>query len=445
MALPAHDPWRHLFAVGVTFRTAPGSLRDRLLVPPEEEPALYARLRAEGLAEAVLLSTCDRVEVVGLAGDPELAAERALALLAGTAGVAAEDLATLALRFAAADAVRHLFAIAAGLDSQVLGEPQVLGQVKESQARARALGAAGPQLDGLFAAAYQAAKRVRSETALGQHPVSLAAAAVRVARTLHGDLAGIALLLIGLGEMGEILAHDFKDAGLSRVTVLHRHRDRALAAAHRLGGQTRPWAELDEALREADIIIAAEGAGEVLLTEPLLRQVSKARRFRPVLLLDTALPSDVAPSVDRLDAVFRYSLADLERLAIEGKTTREGAAVVAWRVLGEELASFQRARAERGAAPTVAALRRHAEALRREVLADGRLDAAAATALLLKRLLHSPSEALRLAAATSPGEQAELEEALARLFALPPGAELPGESGADEDLPAKDRPVKDQS
>lgn len=435
MALPAQDPWRHLFAVGVTFRTAPGALRERLLVEEAAESDFYARLRAQGLAESVLLSTCDRVEVVGLAGDPELAAERSLALLAGQAGLPAADLAPLALRFSAADAVRHLFAIAAGLDSQVLGEPQVLGQVKDSQARARRLGAAGPQLEGLFAAAYQAAKRVRSQTALGQHPVSLTAAAVRVARTLHGDLGGGALLLIGLGEMGEILAHDFKDAGLGSVTVLHRHRARALAAAHRLGGQTRPWAELDEALADADIVIAAEGAGEVILTEALLRQAVKVRRFRPLLLLDTALPSDVAPSVDRLDAVFRYDLADLERLATEGKSTREGAAVVAWRVLGEELAAFQRARAERGAVPALVALRRHAEALRREVLADGRLDAAAATALLLKRLLHDPSEALRLAAATSPAEQAELEEALARLFALTP----------DEEFESKDDPLKDRS
>ena len=414
--------WTQLFAVGVTFRTAPAGVRDRLLVPAEGEAALYEALRAQGLDEATLLSTCDRVEVVGLApgalGDPGQAAARALGAVAARAGIDARDLAPLAVQHLGFDALRHLFAIAAGLDSQVLGEPQVLGQVKESQARARALGAAGPRLESLFAAAFQAAKRVRSETRLGEHPVSLAAAAVRVARTLHGELGGCRLLLLGLGEMGEILAGDFRDVGLGQVTVLHERPERASAAAQRLGGRTRPWAELPAALAEAEVVVAARGAGELLLTQPLLRQALKARRFRPILVIDAALPADADPEIDRLDAAFRYTLADLERLASEGKTTREGSAVAAWRVLGEELLAFQRAQAERGGAEALVALRRHAEALRREVLAGGRLDAEAATALLLKRLLHAPSEALRQAAAGGPAERAELEAALQRLFPL---------------------------
>ncbi len=428
MVQPASESWRQLFTVGVTFRTAPAGVRDRLLVPETAEVALYEALRAQGLGEAILLSTCDRVEVVGLAGDAALGAERALAVLAARADVEAADLATLAVQHAGMDAVRHLFAIAAGLDSQVLGEPQVLGQVKDSEGRARqlgraggetlALGGAGPRLGSLFAAAFQAAKRVRSETRLGEHPVSLAAAAIRVARTLHGELGASRLLLCGLGEMGELLAGDFRDAGLGQVTVLHERLERAEAAALRLGGQARPWDALAEALVEADIVVTARGSGSLLLTQPLLRQALKARRFRPILLLDVALPADADPSIDKLDAAFRYTLADLERLANEGKTTREGSAVAAWRVLGEELLAFQRAQAERGGAEGVVALRRHAEGLRRAVLRDTRLDAEAATALLLKRLLHQPSEALRLAAASGPVEQAELEAALRRLFPL---------------------------
>lgn len=415
------DSWRQLFTVGVTFRTAPGGVRERLAVPPEEEAPLYRALRAQGLGEATLLSTCDRVEIVGLAGDPGLAAERALAALAAGAGVEARDLAALAVHHTGLDAVRHLFAIAAGLDSQVLGEPQVLGQVKESQTRARALGSAGPRLSSLFAAAFQAAKRVRSETQIGQHPVSLAAAAIRVARTLHGNLAGCRLLLCGLGEMGELLAGDIRDAGLEQVTVLHERPERAEAAALRLGGRAAPWATLEDQLAQAEIVVTAQGAGDTLLDAALLRRTLKARRFRPMLLLDAALPADIDPGVDALDAAFRYTLADLEQLASQGKTTREGSAVMAWRVLGEELLAFQRASGERGAVEALVALRAHAEALRREVLRDGRLDAEAASALLLKRLLHAPSEALRLAAAAGPLEQAELEAALERLFPLKPG------------------------
>ncbi len=412
--IPLRNSLERLFSVGVTFRTAPTPLRERLLVEEAREGALYRDLAAAGTEEALLLSTCDRVEVIGLARHPGCPRD-ALAALSRFHGLEAGALEGCALEHSGGEALRHLFAVAAALDSQVVGEPQVLGQVKASHARARRLGASGPVLDRLLAGAYQTAKRVRSESRLGEAPVSLAAAALKVARTLHGALDERVLLLIGLGELGELLADYFRAGGLKRCGVLHANLDRATAVARQLQAQAWSGAQLAEALESADVVILSQGSGQAVITKDLLARVLRRRRGRPMLLLDVALPCDLGPGVEQLDDAFVYDLADLERLAVKGKSSREDESFRAWQILGEELALFERALSERWAVPSVAALRAHAEDLRRDVLADERLDAAAATALLLNRLLHAPSEALRQAAA-EPADLAALEAAMRRLF-----------------------------
>ena len=413
------DPLRGVFAVGVTFRTAPEPLRDRLAVAPDAEAEVLAALKAQGLAEVLLLSTCDRVEVLGVAEDSAAAARRAADLLATRAGLPPGALQDFALQALGRDAAQHLFAIAASLESQVVGEPQVLGQVKEAERRAEAAGVLGPTLRTTLAAAYSAAKRVRRETKLGERPVSLAAAALKMARRLHGDLSERQLLLLGLGEIGELLAWEFHDVGVKHITVAHDSPARAAATAQRLRGHHAALSELPALLAQADIVVAAVGAGRLLLDKALVRVALKARRQRPMLILDTVLPRDVAEEVQSLDSAFVFSLDDLERLAAEGKAEREAAARGAWHLLSEELAAFLRDRAARDVAPAITDLRRAAESLRRDVLSDRRLDAEAATQLLLKRLLHAPSSALREAA--SEGDQTELERALRRLFDLKEG------------------------
>ncbi len=412
--IPLRDSLERLFTIGVTFRTAPTPLRERVAVEEELEAALYEALAAAGAEEALLLSTCDRVEVVGLARHPACPRD-SLAALERSRGLAAGALEACALEHRGGEALRHLFAVTAALDSQVVGEPQVLGQVKASHTRARRLGATGPLLDRLLAGAYQAAKRVRSESRVGEAPVSLAAAALKVALTLHGALNDRVLLLIGLGELGELLADYFRAGGLRRCGVLHANLGRATAVARQLQGQAWSGDRLPEALESADVVILSQGSGQAAVTKDLLAQVLRRRRGRPMLLLDVAMPCDLGPGVEALDDAFVYDLADLERLAVRGKASREDASLRAWRILGEELALFERALAERSAAPSVTALRAHAEDLRREILADERLDAASATALLLNRLLHAPSEALRQAAA-EPADLAALEAAMRRLF-----------------------------
>ena len=426
MAAPDNDPASRLFVVGVNQRSASAMLCERLFAEEIEPSALLARLRAAGdadagaVAEAMVLSTCERLEVMAVADAPAAGAQALVGLLAEETGTEADELGAGSFRHLGAEALRHIFAVTASLDSQTVGEPQILGQVKESHRRAVEAGTAGPALDAVLQAAYGAAKRVRSETSLAEHPVSIAASALRVARDVHGALERRGVLLAGLGEMGEFMAAELIDAGVGDLVVMHASLGRAEAVAHRLGCHFRPWPELDDALAGADIVVAATGTGRYTITAPLAEAALKRRRREPIFFIDTAIPGDVDPAVARLDGAFVYDLEDLERVALEGKANRQAETEAAWRILDEELAEFLRQRAERAAVPSVAALLRHFESARAAVLAEGGTGAEEATRRLINRLLHDPSEVLRAAAAgdRDPQGRAALEAALRRVFRI---------------------------
>ncbi|MCH8809122.1 MAG: glutamyl-tRNA reductase [Proteobacteria bacterium] len=424
MAAPDNDPASRLFVVGVNQRSASAMLCERLFAEEIEPSALLARLRAAGdagaVAEAMVLSTCERLEVMAVADAPAAGAQALVGLLAEETGTEADEFGAGSFRHLGAEALRHIFAVTASLDSQTVGEPQILGQVKESHRRAVEAGTAGPALDAVLQAAYGAAKRVRSETSLAEHPVSIAASALLVARDVHGALERRGVLLAGLGEMGEFMAAELIDAGVGDLVVMHASLGRAEAVAHRLGCHFRPWSELDDALAGADIVVAATGTGRYTITGPLAEAALKRRRREPIFFIDTAIPGDVDPAVARLDGAFVYDLEDLERVALEGKANREAETEAAWRILDEELAEFLRRRAERVAVPSVAALRRHFESARAAVLAEGGTGAEEATRRLINRLLHDPSEVLRAAAAgdRDPQGRAALEAALRRVFRI---------------------------
>ena len=424
MAAPDNDPASRLFVVGVNQRSASAMLCERLFAEEIEPSALLARLRAAGdagaVAEAMVLSTCERLEVMAVADAPAAGAQALVGLLAEETGTEADEFGAGSFRHLGAEALRHIFAVTASLDSQTVGEPQILGQVKESHRRAVETGTAGPALDSVLQAAYGAAKRVRSETSLAEHPVSIAASALLVARDVHGALERRGVLLAGLGEMGEFMAAELIDAGVGDLVVMHASLGRAEAVAHRLGCHFRPWSELDDALAGADIVVAATGTGRYTITGPLAEAALKRRRREPIFFIDTAIPGDVDPAVARLDGAFVYDLEDLERVALEGKANREAETEAAWRILDEELAEFLRRRAERVAVPSVAALRRHFESARAAVLAEGGTGAEEATRRLINRLLHDPSEVLRAAAAgdRDPQGRAALEAALRRVFRI---------------------------
>ena len=409
--------------VGANHKSSGLTLRDRLFVEDGAVPGFLDRLRRSGLAQALVLSTCDRVEVQAIDSGAGEAPSLVTRALAEHAGMAPGELDGQLYTLWDDAAVRHVFTVAASLDSQIVGEPQVLGQVKASHRLARDAGMSGSALEAILQAAYGAAKRVRNETAIGERPVSIAAAAVQIAREVHGDLDRCTGLLIGAGDMGEMVARDLLSAGLAQLTVTHPSERRAEAVARALDAHVAAYDTLAVQLAEADIILAAVGRRRHALTGDMVAAALGKRRHKPMFVIDTAIPGDVEPAVNRIDEAFLYDLGDLEGVAMGGRADRETEAQAAWRIIDAEVGDFLRGRAERGAVPALNRLRAHFEETRAEVLATAGQDADKATRLLVNRLLHTPSQVLRDQAAGSGGgqEAAEwriMERTLKRLFRL---------------------------
>lgn len=413
--MDASEARARLGVVGANHRSSSAATRDALFVPEAEMRGFLAELRRAGLAQALLISTCDRVEVQFAASD--VAAGRA-AVLDAFARRLGRDAGSETYSHEDEAALRHVFAVACSLDSQVVGEPQVLGQVKAAHALAREMGLAGHELDAALERAYAAAKRVRSETAIGERPVSLAAAAAAVARDVHGEPSRCAALLVGLGEMGELLVEHFRRAGLRQLAVTAPSPTRAADMARRLEAHVVPYAELGDAVARADLVVTALGTGRPAIDRHLARSALKIRRRKPILFLDLGVPDDVAREVEKVDGAFRYGIDDLEGLALKGRTEREASTGEAWAIVEAEIGAFARARAARKADGAIVRLRRHFEAERLRVLAETGGDAQRATELLVHRLLHAPTATLRELAQGDPAERARAEALLARAFGL---------------------------
>lgn len=411
----------HLLVVGANHRSSSLALRDQMFVEDGAAPLFLNRLRQAGLTEAVVLSTCDRVEVILVHDNADDAARIVADAFTEWAGLEPAALAGQLYRLAGGDAVRHCFSVAAALDSLVIGEPQVLGQVKEAHRIAQAAGMVGGGLEALFQAAYAAAKRVRAETAIAEGPVSIAAVAVQLARDLHGDLDRCQGLLIGSGDMGGLIAESLRGAGLQRLVVTSPREAQAEAVAKELDSHTVPFADLPNALAAADIVLSSLSGRQYVLTAELAREAVRKRRRRPMFFIDAGIPGDMEPAINAVDSAFLYDLNDLERVAMEGRAGREAASRAAWDIVSADVAAFLRGRAERSAAPAITVLRQRFDEAREQALSEAGGDADKATRLLLNRLLHAPSEVLREIAAAGDKGHAEwvvTERALRRLFRL---------------------------
>lgn len=269
--------------------------------------------------------------------------------------------------------------------------------------------------------AFAVAKRVRTQTAIGAGPVSVAAAAIDVARAVHGDLQRLSCLMIGTGEMGELLAHSLRQAGLGRLIITDTRPARAEAAARALDCHMWPLQALADSAADADIILGCLGSRTPVISAATARRALRKRRNRPIVFIDVAVPGDIDPLADRLDGVFLYSLDDLERLARNGRNARHGEVAMARRIIDEEVAAFFRSRAERAVVPVLARLRDYFETVRSEALVDAGDDAERATRLLVNRLLHDPITRLRKIAAHGSNADCELarfDKMLKRLFDL---------------------------
>jgi len=406
-----------LLVVGTNHRTGALSLRDALAVEDGAMPAALADLRARGLGEAVLLSTCDRVEIIATTDDRAAATGQILAFLADRADRPVEEVQGQLYVLTGEEAVRHLFAVASSLDSLMIGEPHVLGQVKAAHRMSRDAALNGHDLDVCLQAAYAVAKRVRSETSIAEGPVSVASSAVQTARDLFGDLRRCRILLAGGGDMGGLITEALQAAGVGRTSVTARRPSRAEVLGRTFSAALVPFEELSAALAETEVVITAIGGGTPAVTEEAVKAALKKRRQRPILFVDAGVPGDVEPAVDRIDNAFLYDLEDLEHVAEQGRSQREAAARAAWEIVTAETEAFLRTRAERAAVPAIAALHRHFEAERARALAEAPQDADKATRLLIGRLLHAPSQVLRDLAADT-GRKMSAEDLLRLMFRL---------------------------
>ncbi|KQY55161.1 glutamyl-tRNA reductase [Lysobacter sp. Root494] len=409
-----------LFVLGINHQTAPVSLRERVAFSGDAVPAALDALRAlPSVHEVALLSTCNRTELYAVADDNGDALADWLASHPDDAG----DLHAYLYRHANADAVRHLFRVATGLDSLVLGEPQILGQVKDAWATARNAGSLGNQLDRLFQQAFATAKRARTDTRIGANPVSVASTAVRLAQESFARLEDSTVLLIGAGETIELAARHLVQAKTRRLLIANRTLAHAQDLATRHGGYALALGELDRHLAEADVVISATAARDPILHKPQLAAALTARRHRPMLLLDLAVPRDIAGDVAELKDVFLYTVDDLERAIEENRRSRREAAEEAEAIVELQVSRYIETLGASTRTEPLKRLRAHGEAAKADALAKARQQLAAGgdpqavldmlAHTLTNKLLHAPTIALREAAISG---NAELARAADKLF-----------------------------
>jgi glutamyl-tRNA reductase len=400
-----------LALAGVSHHRAPLELRERVAIDQAAAGALARALASGGgSCEAVVLSTCNRTELY-LASEQERGveelADRALLELAGDD---AASLASVAYRLADESAALHLFRVAAGLDSLVPGEGEILGQVRE----AFEAGATGPLLDRTFRMALHAGRRARVETAIGESPASVPAAAAALAEQVFDGLAGRRVVLVGAGRTSELTARNLRSRGATVTAVVNRSIDRAERLATQLGAVALSLEDLDHALVDADIVVASTSAPGFVLTAAGLAASLRARRGRPMLLVDLAVPRDVDPSLASIDGCFVYDVDDLEAVVESSLQGRRAEAVQAERIIAAEAERFRAWQASLAVVPAIASLRAHAEEIRAAELArvEGRLDRLpdaerdvvdTVTAQIVNKLLHLPTVRMKEAAVTPDG------------------------------------------
>jgi glutamyl-tRNA reductase len=438
-----------IVVVGLSHKTAPIEVRERLALPAEAIPDLLRGLVGGPIGEALVVSTCNRVEVVVAGADGHRANLAEVAGAVRTAiGRRAPGVEPHLYEHSGAAAVRHLFRVAASLDSLVLGEPQILGQLKDAYDVAREAGTAASVLNRLVPRAIRSAKRVRSETTIGAGQVSVPSVAVDLARQIFGDLSRHTAALVGSGEMGETVARLLRQAGV-RLIVVGRNSERVREIADTIGGEPRLLTELDRTLVESDVVVTTTSAPSYIIGPDTLQKQRRARKGRSLFFIDLAVPRDVDPAVGRLDSVFLYNVDDLSNVVAESIESRRREAERAEAIVLEETLSYERWAEGEQVTPIIVALRERIRGIlegeiqrstsgRLRHLSDADREALAVmTEAALKKILHPPTARLRRLA-TDPSSRVELELALStvrELFELEPSAEAHVEGEAPPGAP----------
>jgi glutamyl-tRNA reductase len=416
-----------ILVVGLSHKTAPLALREALAFARERLPEALARVRAEaGLAEAMILSTCNRVEIYGREGESP-SGDALARFISGFHGRRVEDVQDALYRLSDEDAVRHAFRVVASLDSMVLGEPQILGQVKEAYQAAEAAGSLGSALNALRNRSLAAAKRARSETGIGRNAVSISHVAVELARKIFGELKDRRVLLVGAGKMSELAARQLVRGGARARVLGGRRFARAAELAAALGGEAAPFESLRGEMALADIVISGTGASGFVVQRDDVRAACEQRRRRPLFLIDIAVPRDVDPSARDLPGVFLYDLDDLKVVSEANLRERHKQAAAAEAIVEREVREFLGWQKGLESVPLLVDLRRRAEEIRRAEIEKARgrfgtltqqqqeaLDAV--TSAIVNKLLHPPT--VHIKEATRNGHGAEHVGLIRKLLGL---------------------------
>jgi glutamyl-tRNA reductase len=436
-----------IVCVGVSHHSAPVALRERLAFTPGEQRALLATVGADaaaaGLGELAILSTCNRTELYAAADNVSRRFHEVPAalpaLLAGSRDLSADALGAHLYARVSSDAVRHLCRVAAGLDSMMIGESEVLGQVAAAHELATRESAIGPVLDAAFRTAVRAGRRARTETGIGRHPTSVSTEAVRQLRELWGDLATARVLIVGTGQAGRLAGEALRKRGVHDLSVVSRTAEHAESLARGWHAVPLPWHALEAAIRDADVVISCTGAPHAVITRELVESALRGRAAgRPLLVADIAVPRDVEPAVRSLPLVRVLDLDDLQRRVDGNLAVRRREVPTVEAIVEDEVARFEEWRHGVELRPILAAMRAHGEAIRRRemekalrrigpVAPEVREQLDALTRSLVSKLLHHPTQRLR--DETDPARRETYARATAELFGLEPAGD-PADSGA---------------
>ncbi len=404
-----------LFVIGLSWRTAPVAVREKLAFPDDELPAALQQLIESGkVSEAVVLSTCNRVEIFGAtpqtapASAVTSAAAEARAFLARSRGVDSESLSESLFEHLEEDATRHVFRVASALDSLVVGEAQILGQLKAAYGVSVQRGAVGPILGRCLERAFGVAKRVRSETGVARGAANVSSVAVELARRVFVDLGGKTVLVVGAGKMSALAVRHLRGAGAGSIVVTNRSPEKAEKLAVEVDGVARPWDDLQSLLAMSDVVISSTAAKQPILTKQLFKKVMRARRYEPIVVIDIAVPRDADAAIGKLDGCYLFDIDDLERVVAQNLKERAREADAAERIVEHEVGEFGKWMRSQLVVPTIRSLRErftevaraeidkmaaqiaHEEDLEKRERAVRRLGE-----LIVNKLLHTPTVALR--------------------------------------------------
>lgn len=416
-----------LLALGINHKTASVTVRERVAFSPDQTSGALARLRSDvPITEAAILSTCNRMELYAATEYEAFDQQHLLQWLSDYHNVSVDDLDVCAYFHTEAEAVRHMMRVACGLDSMVLGEPQILGQLKDAFALAQDAQALGPELSRLFQQSFNVAKQVRTDTSIGQNPVSVAFAAVQLAQHIFSDLSETRALLLGAGQTIDLVATHLQQAGVKHLTIANRTLKRAEDLAQRFSGKAITLTDMPNHLHEADIIVASTGAPLPVLGKGAVERALKQRKHKPIFMVDIAVPRDIEQEVDELDDVYLYSVDDLTEIIEENLKSRQSAAEDAEELIDSGVNEYIRQLRSLGTVATVRAFRDQAEIIRDQELArvvkllekgesPDQLLAKLARSLTNK-LIHAPTVGIRKAGADG---RDEVIDCVRELYQLP--------------------------